>query len=58
MHFSKLALVVVAALSAQGTVAVEDYHCEWQSGEPDLKFYCCAFQMIRQPKITPFITSN
>jgi len=56
MHFSKLALVVVAALSAQGTVAFE-YHCEPEAGL-DLRVYCCAFQMIRQPKITPFITSN
>ena len=53
MHFSKLAaLVVVGALSAQGTLAV-DYDCD-----PNLKAYCCMFQMIRQPKITPSITDN
>ena len=51
MHFSKLAaLVVVAALSAQGILAVE-YVCGSR-----LQAYCCAFQTIRQPKITPFIT--
>jgi len=51
MHFSKLAaLVVVGALSAQGTLAIE-YVCD-----PKQKVYCCMFQTIRQPKITPFIT--